>query len=173
MRTFLLSLLSGLVFASGAGSQEVHEILEQPGAPVSVRKYDPEQMSFSPDIGDQVHHEVRVRNDSERVITAIKIGVLTYNVFNEFMVSAEEIFVVDLLPGKRKSHYLRTYHEDSSPFLTGLTYIAKVRFQNGGIWEANEAGLDAGIQAFEAELRKRAMAPEPGGEGGHAKAASR
>jgi len=163
MRNLLLSLLPVLVFSSGAGSQEVHKVLEQPDAPVSVRRYEPEQMSFGPEIGDQVHHEVRVRNDSDRVVVAVKIGVLTYDIFNEFMESAEGIFVVDLHPGKRKTHYMRTYHEDSSHFLTGLTYIAKVRFQDGEIWEANGAGLDAGIQAFEAELGEQATGPKPGG----------
>jgi hypothetical protein len=163
MRIYLLGFLPILVFSSGAGSQEVHRVLAQPDAPVSVRRYEPEPMSFGPEIGDQVHHEVRVRNDSDRVVVAVKIGVLTYDVFNEFMESAEDIFVVDLLPGMRKSHYMRTYHEDSSHFLTGLTYIVKVRFQDGEIWEASEAGLDAGIQAFEAELRERATASEPGG----------
>lgn len=167
MRMYLVGLFFSFIFVSGAESQEIHKILEQPDAPVSVRKYDPEPISFGSEFEDQVHHEVRVRNDSDRVVVAVKIGVLTYDLFNEFMVSTEDIGVVDLLPGKRDSHYLRTYHEDSTHFLTGLAYVAKVRFQNGEIWEANEAGLDAGIQAFETDLKERARAERSGvGRGG-------
>jgi hypothetical protein len=140
----------------GLSAQEAHKILDQGEIPVTVRKYEAKPWGTGSDPNDGVRHHFRIRNDSERVVVAVKVGVLTYDVFNEFQEVAQGIVVRDLLPGARVRDLLRTYHEDPATFLTGLIYVNKVRFQDGEIWEASADDLDARIVAFEAELQEGA-----------------
>jgi hypothetical protein len=120
---------------------------------VSIREYEPEAWDSGLDENDGVHHRIRFRNDSDRVVVAAKFGVLCYNIFDEFQAGSEDIVVGDLLPGKRQNHFMRTFHDDPQSFHTGLIYVAKVRFMDGGIWEADLQEVDGQILAFEAELK--------------------
>ena len=61
----------------------------------------------------------------------------------------------DILPGKRESDVIFTHHDDPDSFLTGLAYVAKVRFVDGDVWEADSDNLDAQIMAFEDRLKIR------------------
>lgn len=163
MRRLILLIITVVVPYKSVFAQEPHRILEQDGAPVIVRKYEPEPWGTGFDPNDGVHHHFRFRNDSDRVVVAVKFGVLSYNVFNEFQEGTEAIVVRDVLPGKRTSYLLRTYHDDPGSFFTGLIYVAKVRFQDGGIWEADVDALDEQIMSFEAELRRGEIERRPGG----------
>ena len=153
MRLVGLFVILAAVPFQGLTAQEHHKILEQDNAPVSIRKYEPRSWGSGYDASDGVRHSLRFRNDTDRVVVAVKLGALCYNVFNEFQEGSEAIVVKDILPGKRESDVIVTYHDDPSSFLTGLAYVSKVRFMDGEVWEADPDDLDAQIIAFENELK--------------------
>jgi hypothetical protein len=155
MRSVGLFLILTAIPSPALVAQEHHKILEQDDAPVSIRKYEPQSWGTGNHATDGVHHRLRFRNDTDRIVVAVKLGALCYNVFNEFQEGSESIVVKDILPGKRESDVIITYHDDPNAFLTGLTYVAKVRFIDGEAWEADSDDLDAQIIAFEDRLKRR------------------
>ena len=155
MRSVGLFLILTAIPCPALVAQEYHKILEQDDAPVSIRKYEPQPWGTGHDANDGVRHRLRFRNDTDRVVVAVKLGALCYNVFNEFQEGSEAIVVKDILPGMRESDIIVTYHEDPTSFLTGLAYVAKVRFMDGEVWEADSDDLDAQIIAFEERLKGR------------------
>ena len=153
MRLVGLFVILAAVPFQDLAAQEHHKTLTQDDAPVSIRKYEPQSWGSGHDANDGVRHRLRFRNDTDRVVVAVKLGALCYNVFNEFQEGSEAIVVKDILPGKRESDVIVTYHDDPSSFLTGLAYVAKVRFMDGEVWEADPDELDAQIIAFENRLK--------------------
>jgi len=153
MRLFVLLVVLAVIPIQGLPAQEHHKILAQDAAPISIRKYEPEPWVLGAEYDDGVRHAVRLRNDSDRVVVAVKLGTLCYNIFNEFQEGSEAIVVKDLLPGKRASHIVWTYLDDPPSFYSGLIYVAKVRFLDGEVWEADPDDLDAQILAFENGLK--------------------
>jgi hypothetical protein len=153
MRLLGFLVVLAVVLPKELMAQEHHRILEQDGAPVTIRKYDPEPWVLGAEYNDGVRHEVRFRNDTDRMVVAVKFGALCYNIFNEFQEGSEGIVVKDVLPGKRVNHIVWTYLDDPPSFFSGLIYVAKVRFLDGEVWEADPDDLDAQILAFETGLK--------------------
>ena len=131
-------------------AQDRNTILAQGNAPVRVVEYD--ARVWGEELGETIYHDFRVRNDSDRGIVAVKLGLLCYDVFNEFQDETETILVKDLSPGERTDFYAMSYPDQPRAFYTGVIYVRKVRFLDGEIWEAPTEELDALLQEFEASL---------------------
>jgi hypothetical protein len=150
--------LMGMHLPASVSAQNRHRVLAQDDAPIRVVEYDAQIWGTGSEIGDGVRHELRFRNDSDRGVVAVKFGLLSYDIFNEFQEETETIVVQDLAPGDGSRQGVVVFPPDPAAFYTGLAYVRKVRFLDGEIWEASPEELDALIQAFELELN------QPGGD---------
>lgn len=84
---------------------------------------------------------------SDRTITAIELGVLYYSVFNDHLRTGCNIFIKDLLPGATTEKL-----EGAIDFWgawqvrTIVTYISRVRFEDGSIWERDATQISSEIK---------------------------
>jgi hypothetical protein len=85
------------------------------------------------------------------LVMVLRIGLLSYEIFNEFQGGTEETAIRDLAPGETAGYTFQSFPPAPSSFYTGLIYVRKVRFLNGEIWETLPEDLDAEIQSFEEE----------------------
>jgi len=150
--TLVLSSLAGTLLAGSAGAQSRHVIMSQKDAPIRVVEYDAQIWGTGSEVGEGIRHDFRFRNDSDRGVVAVKFGVLSYDIFNEFQEETETIVVRDMEPAAQSRHGVVVFPVEPTAFHTGLLYVRKVRFLDGEIWEVSPEDLDAMIRAFEEEL---------------------
>ena len=94
-----------------------------------------------------IRHTVEYKNNSGKTIVAVQIGLVSFDVWNEFLDRTGGVSLENLDPGEsRKGTWVARAYADFS-FLTGVAYVSKIRFIDGTIMEAD---LDAIAQ----ELRK-------------------
>lgn len=117
-------------------------ILDQPEAPVSLVSYEADYDGVRLFRSDGVRHEVTYQNPGDRDVAAVKFRFVMYSVFND-VIDEKDGVVLDRLASGESDDDSWTYDPpDASTFHVGAAYVSKVRFEDGGIWEADPAGID-------------------------------
>jgi hypothetical protein len=147
--TAFVSLLV-LVAAVPSGAQALKpstRIVAQPSAPIAITSYNAEYRERSQYTSPGIHHSTRFASKAGKEIVALQIGLVSFNVWNEFIDRTLGVTIENLAPGKegRGTWVANAYGEFA--FLTGVAYVNRVRFADGEIWTAN---LDDIVE----ELRK-------------------
>lgn len=151
MNTRLYILSAGLFITLVApcyGIEPVAQVISQPDSPLTIISYSAQYLAgLGGYIQEGIHHEVEYDNTSQRPIVAVKIGLVSFNVWNEFLDHTGGVAIEDLAHGAtKKGTWIARGYADFG-FMTGVAYVNKVRFDDGTIWSAD-------LNAIADELRK-------------------
>ena len=84
-----------------------------------------------------IHHNLEYENSSERTVVAIQFGLVSFDIWNEFLDRTGGVTIDTLrAAAKDKGEWVATAYGDFS-FHTGVAYVSKVRFEDGEIWSAD------------------------------------
>lgn len=115
----------------------VSTIIEQPDAPIKITKYDAAYQEGVRYSREGIAHTVSYMNTSRRKIVAVQLGLVSFDVWNEFLDRTNGVSMADLEPyGEDTGFWVATASADFQ-FLTGVVYVAKVRFEEGEIWSVD------------------------------------
>ena len=143
MTVAILILAGGLAFAIIPEAK----IIPQTNAPLTVTSYSAEYQEGGRYTTEGIRHSVGYTNTSGKPVVAVQIGLVSFDVWNEFLDRTGGVSIEDIAPGGSKTGtwVARAYADFS--FLTGVAYVSKVRFADGTIWAAD-------LEAVADELRK-------------------
>jgi len=133
-------------------------IIDQPEAPVVITKYTARQLGTGK-VESGLNYRLEYRNRSERRVEAIEVGIVAFDIWNEYL---DKLMATDLDSiGSGKSGDGSWIHDPAAAFLfhTGVAYVSRVRFENGDIWTADLDAVAENIRSvqsgFSAEMLKK------------------
>lgn len=163
MRTRMLVLVTLFVMFSNlpAFGQRtgVTKIIAQPESPVEITQYDaqfePETASAYNRHLDQIRHSVKILNRSGKELMAVEVGLVSFNLFNEYLGRLHGIGESDM--PKPNDPKPRSWSWTHSPygcfsFLTGVAYVSQIRFRDGTIWKADMNSIVTELKKIEADF---------------------
>ncbi|MYJ26075.1 MAG: hypothetical protein F4080_11235 [Holophagales bacterium] len=131
------TLMTGAGLVTAAPPPAQHRVLVQEGAPLSIGRYSAAYQSRGQYSREGIRHEVVVENVTDRKIVAYQLGLLSFNIFNEFQDRLGGYAIKDVVPGgTEEGAWLASALAESS-FYTGVAYVSKVRFDDGEVWQAD------------------------------------
>lgn len=143
MKRLMFSLLIILALAGALPAralQPVSIILDQPEAPVKISEYT--CYYFNDGRYDKgIRHRPVYSNATDRLIVAIAIRFVDFSVWNEYLYSLGGTSIEDLKPRSQEKGTWEANPYGAFTFLTGITFIYRVRFENGEIWQADIAAI--------------------------------
>ena len=148
MKTKIAVLLVFLIATTRVWAIEpMAKIITQKNAPLIITSYSAtyhEKDRFTP---EGIHHEVEYKSATNRKIVAVQIGLVSFDVWNEFQDQTGGVSIEEISPGASENGtWITRVYADFS-FLTGFAYVSKVRFSDGTIWTAD-------LDAIAKEMRK-------------------
>ena len=136
MKHLLLFAVLALLGPSHAFAQQYEsKILEQKSAPVVIEEY---QAAYQRRVGayqrEGIRHSLKYRSNTDRPIIALQFGLVSFDIWDEFLDRMGGVTMESLKPSEKKSgEWIATAYADFS-FRTGVAYVSKVRFADGEIW---------------------------------------
>ena len=126
--------------------EPVAVILEQPDAPLQIKEY----ACYYDDEGysKRIGHRPEYRNTTERIIVAIGMGFVMFDVWDDHMRSSIGVLIEDLHPGQEENETWLSRPYGASSFHTGVTFVSRVRFENGDVWKADEDDIAEQIRVL-------------------------
>jgi trehalose-6-phosphatase len=148
MKTKIAVLFFVLMFATQVWAIEpVAKIMAQKDAPLLITSYSAAYQRGGRYMSEGIRHAVEYKNVSDRQVVAVQIGLVSFDVWNEFMDRTGGVAIVEIAPGgSEKGTWVARAYADFA-FLTGFAYVGKVRFSDGTIWAAD-------LDAIAEEMRK-------------------
>ncbi len=148
MKIRFITILAFLLAATQVYAIEpVAKIIAQKGSPIEITSF---SAAYQPDGTYQregIRYEVKYKNIGDKEIVAVQMGLVGFDIWNEFMDRTGGIAIENIKPGaSEEGTWVASAYAEFS-FLTGFAYISKVRFSNGQIWEAN-------LESIANEMRK-------------------
>lgn len=158
-----------IVWVAGTSAQlrPATRVVVQPDAPVAITNYTAAYRERSQYISQGIHHSVKYQNKSDKIVVAIQVGLVSFDVWNEFLERTNGLSTDTIQPGKEDggTWIASPYHGFS--FLTGVAFINRVRFDDGSIWTANHDTILEELRKiekdFDASRLEKQDAPPPGG----------
>ncbi len=126
-------------------------IIDQPEAPVLITRYTARQIGTGK-VESGINYRVEYRNRSERQVEAIEVGIVAFDIWNEYL---DKLMATDLDSlGSGKSGDGSWIHDPSAAFLfhTGVAYVSRVRFDNGDIWTADLEAVAENIRSVQSDF---------------------
>ena len=143
--TLLLALL--LIVVQSKATDPEAKIIAQQNAPVEITSYSAVFRTGTKYSSEGIVHSITYKNTSERTVAAMQFGLVSFDIWNEFLDRTGGITIEDVAPGGTdKGSWRATAYADFT-FLTGFAYVSKVRFSDGEIWIAD-------LEAIAEEMRK-------------------
>lgn len=138
-------------------------ILTQSTSPIKILSY---SGTYAPSgsryVDRGIHHELEFENTSGRNIVAIEFGLVSFDVWNEFLDRTGGITMQLLEAGKKdKGEWVASRYSDFS-FHTGVAYVSKVRFDNGEIWSADTNAVLAEMRKIQKDFDAAELKKKPG-----------
>jgi hypothetical protein len=137
------------------------KIIEQPGAPVKITSYSAAYQAastYSPRNG--IEHSVAYQNTTDRLIVAVAFGLVSFDVWNEYLDRLSGISTDPLKPqGKSTGEWESSSYADFS-FHTGIAYVSRVRFEDGEIWEADTKAILNEMRKIEKDFDASRLKPK-------------
>lgn len=144
---FIILTLILLISRQVNGADPVAKIIDQKDSPVEITNYTAKYILGGQYTSEGIRHSVNYKNRSEKTIVAIQFGLVSFDVWNEFLDRTGGMDLTNLVPGgESKGTWVANAYADFS-FLTGFAYVRRVRFSDGTIWNAD-------LDAITEELRK-------------------
>jgi hypothetical protein len=167
----VVALLSGVIAVSlAAATADAIEpscrVIPQPDAPVQLSEYSCEYTSGSGrySTGAGIRHSLKyaATMDSSPVV-AVQVGLVSFDVFNEFIGRLGGVAIEDLAPGAGKEGTWVQRVLSDFAFQTGLAYVSKVRFANDTVWSADQKAILTALRQIEADFEDADLRERRGG----------
>jgi len=143
-----LALLTTLLLVAGQAFaiEPEAKIIAQAGAPLTITSYSAAYQMGGRYTTEGIQHNVEYKNTGDKPVVAVQIGLVSFDVWNEFLDRSGGVSIEEVEPGAsmKGTWVARAY---AVSFLTGVAYVSKVRFADGTIWAAD-------LDAVAEELRK-------------------
>ncbi len=165
MRIALAPTIAVALFAfigsQGAALEPVTRTVDLPGAPLEITSYTAVYQEGGRYTTEGIRHVVNYRNRGNKAIVALQLGLVSFNVFNEFIgrTNGVDISEVDMGEAKQGQWVDRAYGDFA--FLTGVAYVSKVRFSDGEVWEADLAQVAQELSKLERDFDVARLKAQP------------
>jgi hypothetical protein len=137
-------------------------IISQANSPIQITAYTARYVEGSQYSREGIHHNLTYMNRGAQQVVAIRFGLVTFDVFNQFLGKTGGISMDDLQIGKsEKGSWINSPYGDFS-FNTGLAYVDMVRFADGTIWKADEATVLDEIRKIEKDFDAKLLRERDG-----------
>lgn len=124
-------------------------VLAQDSVPLQITSYKCKYQGRSDYAPQGIRHAVEYRNASGKIVEAVEVGLVSFDVWNAFMDRTGGLSVERLaLNASTKGTWVASAYSDFA-FLTGVAYISRVRFSDGSIWSADLDAVAAGMKEVE------------------------
>ena len=81
---------------------------------------------------------MQYQNKGQKEIVALQLGLVSFDVWNEFLDRTNGLETESIPPGKTaRGSWVASRYADFS-FATGVAFVRRVRFADGEIWTADE-----------------------------------
>ncbi len=147
MRVFTYLVSLALIFCANIFAQKSAKIISQVDAPVKIISYEADYQKRGTYTSEGIRHDIKYQNVSLKQIIAVQIGLVSFDIWNEFLDRTGGVSMEKLEPNEAESGaWIATAYADFT-FYTGVAYVGKVRFSDGIIWEAD-------LDAIASEMKK-------------------
>jgi len=127
-------------------------IVEQVDAPIQVTAYRAEYAKRSNDAPEGIRHEVEYRNRSTQKIVAIQFGLVSFDLWNEFLARTAGLSTELISPRARERGAWSTPNDSAFAFHTAVVYVDRVRFESGEIWIADRDAIVTAMRAIQKDF---------------------
>ena len=140
------------ILASAKPPPALHRILIQEDSPIKISSYDAKYQARGTYRREGILHSLKYQNHSDREIVAVKFGLLSFNIFNQFQDRLGGVTIEDIVPGRDYSGSWVASALAEFAFYTGVAYVDTVRFRNGEIWISDRESILSQIQEIEQDF---------------------
>jgi hypothetical protein len=154
-------LLLAAPAAPAAQFRPQSRIVEQPDAPVHVTASSTEYQRRTNDSPEGVRHQLEYSNRSTQKIVAIQFGLISFDIWNEFLARTAGLATEDVGPRARKRGVWLTPTDAAIGFLTAVVYVDRVRFESGEIWIADKEQVLTAMRAIQKDFDPANLNPAP------------
>lgn len=128
-------------------------IVAQSTCPLRISQY---TARYSQDEG--LRHTISYQNRASQKVVAIRFGMLSFDMFHTFIGRTTGVVVDEMDKGKSDKGSWSTSSPSAPAFLTGIVWVDSIRFEDGTIWQGDEAAVVAEARKidkdFDASLLK-------------------
>jgi hypothetical protein len=143
------------------GLESTTIIVAQTDAPLKITEYTAAYQASSQYATEGIRHSVKYVSVADRDIVAAQIGLVSFDVWNEFMNRTGGLSMDVMAPGaKSKGTWIAQAYAEFS-FHTGVAYVARVRFADGSIWSANMDEILAELRKIEKDFDAAKLKAKP------------
>lgn len=128
------------------------KIVEQNESPVLVTAYRAEYAKRTNASPEGIRHEVEYRNRSSQKIVAIQFGLVSFDLWNEFLARTAGLSTEVISPRARERGGWSTPTDAAFAFHTAVVYVDRVRFESGDIWTADADLVIAAMRAIQKDF---------------------
>ncbi len=141
-----------------------NRVVPQQDAPVAISSYNSAYSVASRYTSQGIEHNLRYTNTSKRPIIAIEFGLVSFSTFNDFV---DRTYGTDRQIDKKfqdgskdasGTWMARALNEHSH--WTGVTWVNRVRFDNGEIWKADDRAIVEELKKIQADFDASVLAPD-------------
>ena len=127
-------------------------ILIQPDCPLEITSYDAVYQEGGTYTSKGIRHRLDYMNSTDAEIVAVRFGLVSFDVWNEFLSRMGGVGMDRLSPGAtEKGTWIASTYGGFS-FLTGVAYVSKVRFASGEIWGGDLDDIADELRKIEADF---------------------
>jgi hypothetical protein len=134
------------------------KIVEQTESPVLVTGYRAEYQKGTATAMPGVRHDVEYRNRSGQRVVAIQFGLVTFDVWDEFLGRTAALTVQPLGVRSRDRGIWTTPSEAAFAYRTAVVYVERVRFESGEIWTADRETILGALRVIQKDFDEANLA---------------
>jgi hypothetical protein len=148
----LCALLSLTGSAAPLQLKSDSKIVDQPEAPVQITTFVSVYQRRTNDSLEGIRHDVEYRSRATQKIVAIQFGLVSFDVWNQFLAYTAGLSTEEVNPKARKRNEWLTPSDAATGFLTGVVYVDRVRFESGEIWIADKEQILTAMRAIQKDF---------------------
>jgi hypothetical protein len=130
----------------------VNLVVPQAASPVAIARYGVGYEDATAKAPDGIRHAIVFHNNGDRVVEAVEVGVIAFDVWNRFLDAGHATVIQQLRPRKRGEFAWRELSDAAYTVHTGVAFVSRVRFDDGEIWTADRAEIVRELQRIDADF---------------------
>lgn len=136
-------------------------IIQQKDIPIIISEYEAEYEEANRYESAGIYHKVKYKNTGKKKIEAIQFGLVSFNVWNEYLDKTMGVSLKANDPGDSEDGTWITRSYGDFGFLTGLAYVSKIRYSDGTIWKADLGEVGAELIKIEKNFDVKELETKP------------
>jgi hypothetical protein len=134
------------------GLRPDNKIVEQAESPILVTAYRAEYAKRTNESPESIRHDVEYRNRSNQKVVAIQFGLVSFDLWNEFLARTAGLSTEAVAPRGRERGGWSTPTDAAFAFHTAVVYVDRVRFESGEIWSADPDLVVAAMRTIQKDF---------------------